>query len=78
MAQFLSSASDRFIVWNMECEFESDLVKKLCRQYLSRNIFLDNQSTSSPLVRGKLAHHAQNLGLVIANDRPAVDPVNSL
>lgn len=31
-----------------------------------------------PLVGGQLAHHAQNIRLVITDDSTSVDPVNSL
>lgn len=76
MARFVSSASIGFIVWNMEYEVEfvhDEIPSKLHVVHISSR----NKVTTLLVVR-KLAHHAQDLGLVVANDSAAIDPVNGL
>lgn len=76
MARFVSSASIGFIVWNMEYEVEfvhDEIPSRLHVAHISTR----NKATTLLVVR-KLAHHAQDLGLVVANDSAAIDPVNGL
>lgn len=60
----------------MEYEFE------FVRDQMPSRLYVAHRSARSKsltlLVCRKLAHHAQDLGLVVSNDSAAIDPVNGL
>lgn len=60
----------------MEYEFEFVRDQMLSRLHVAHTYSRSKSLTL--LVCGKLAHHAQDLGLVVSNDSAAIDPVNGL
>lgn len=54
----------------------SIVIKYPSRLYVAH--ISSRSKVSTLLVCRKLAHHAQDLGLVVSNDSAAIDPVNGL